>query len=229
MSASHATEHEQHVRRALADERRSALVDLLRGHREGLDVQELAHALGLHPNTVRWHLGVLDDAGLIESHSAGSHGPGRPRIVYQLSTSARDGGRDEHRLLATILTGIVADSADARARAARAGEAWGRRLTPLASGPTPDEEATAAVVGVLEEQGFAPELSEDREIRMRRCPSRDRAAAHPEVVCAVHRGLVDGTLANLGSDLAVSRLDILAEPDLCIMRLAPGAERNGSL
>jgi predicted ArsR family transcriptional regulator len=55
---------------------------------------------------------------------------------------------------------------------------------------------------------------------MHRCPFHDLAEAQPEVVCAVHKGLVDGALTELGSELRVEGLDVFVRPDLCRARLA---------
>ena len=97
------------VRRALADDRRVRIVEELRATLEGLDVRGLAQRLGLHENTVRWHLGILDDAGFLDYAPAPNGKPGRPRMLYSLRPGATAGtGGDEHRLLATILTGTLA-------------------------------------------------------------------------------------------------------------------------
>jgi predicted ArsR family transcriptional regulator len=202
---------------------RTRIVEELRGAPDGLDVKELAGRLGLHVNSVRWHLGALDLAGAVVSAPQRSSGRGRPRLIYRLAPAGLEGTRDEYRLLATILTGTVADTGGSAAAEA-SGRAWGRYLV---SCPQPivrqsRDEATAAVVAVLAEQGFAPEAVGD-EIRIRRCPFHDLAEAQPEVVCAVHKGLIDGGFAALGSEVRVSALDVFVEPDLCVARLSPAS------
>jgi predicted ArsR family transcriptional regulator len=139
------------VHRALADPRRARIVDELDAAPGGLDVSELARRLGLHANTVRFHLGVLADAGLVRGTPLRGE-RGRPRILY-VHTAGPPERADEHRLLATILTGAVAQEGDGPARAEQAGRAWGRYLAPK---PQPlarvtDEEATREVVGLLAE------------------------------------------------------------------------------
>jgi predicted ArsR family transcriptional regulator len=207
--------------RALADDRRAQLVEELRATPDGLDIHELARRLGLHANTVRWHLGVLQDAGAVSSTAAPRSGRGRPRMLYRLERSAREGSRDEYRLLATILSGTLAEYAEGRERAAHAGRAWGRYLVerPLPLVRVTDAQATEQVVRLLDEQGFAAEADGER-IRMRRCPFHDLAEAQPEIVCAVHRGLISGALEELGSELEVEGLDVFAEPNLCVAHLA---------
>jgi predicted ArsR family transcriptional regulator len=206
--------------RALADLRRARIVDELRGSEAGLDAAELSSRLGLHPNTVRWHLGILADAGVVGSRPAARTTPGRPRILYSLEPEPAEHAADEHRLLATVLTGALANAADGTERAEGAGRQWGRYLMardPLAR--TSDDDAVGEVVQLLDGQGFEPE-ARGREIHMHRCPFHALAESQPEVVCAVHQGLMSGALSALGSQLEVEGLDVFVRPDLCVARLA---------
>jgi predicted ArsR family transcriptional regulator len=143
-------------------------------------------------------------------------------MLYTLrpGATARTGG-DEHRLLATVLTGTVAELLDGEQRAEEAGRAWGRFLVRR---PSPlehidDGEAMAEVARLLDEEGFAAE-PHGNEIHMRRCPFHDLAQTNPEIVCGVHLGLMAGALEELGSDLEVDGLDVFVRPDLCIARTA---------
>lgn len=193
----------------------------LRDAPDGLDVQELAARLDLHPNTVRWHLGALADLGVVSSSPVPHRGRGRPRIVYRAEPEVEAGTGDEYRLLATVLSGTLAATDDGPQAAERAGREWGRflapRRPPLARAS--DEEARRAVTTLLDEQGFRPEPCPEG-VLMRRCPFHDLAESQPEIVCAVHKGLIDGALAELGSDLRISRLDVFVEPDVCVARLS---------
>ena len=210
--------------RALADERRVRIVEALRSEPAGLDARDLGRRLDLHPNTIRWHLGILADAGIVTSSPAERTTPGRPRILYSLTPEPAEPRPDEHRLLATILTGALARADDGGSQAEAAGRAWGSYLMarePLTR--TSDDAAVAEVSGLLDRQGFEP-TAQGREIHMRRCPFHDLAEAHPEVVCPVHEGLISGALSALGSGLEVEGLDVFVQPDLCIARLAPRSE-----
>jgi predicted ArsR family transcriptional regulator len=210
--------------RALADARRVRIVEELRDSEDGLDAHELGRRVGLHANTVRWHLSILADAGLVGSAPAVRATRGRPRILYSLEPEPAEQRTDEHRLLATVLTGALAASDDGPVRAEEAGEAWGRYLLardPLAR-PADDDAAIEEVVDLLDQQGFEPSAQEC-EIHMARCPFHALADSQPEVVCAVHKGLISGALSALGSDFEVEGLEVFVRPDLCVARLRRSA------
>ena len=189
----------------------------------GLDAEQLAERLGVHPNTVRWHLAALAHANAVSSMPRPHAGRGRPRIVYRAADGNEDGTRDEYRLLAAMLSATLSSRSDGADACEAAGREWGRYLVPrrLPFARPSSREACAKVAGLLAEHGFRP-TAVDGAIRMRRCPFRDLAESRPDVVCAVHRGLIDGALEEIGSDLRVSDLDVLVEPDLCVARLTSG-------
>jgi predicted ArsR family transcriptional regulator len=222
--------HEQQTEtarhRALADEHRVRVVDELRGAPDGLDAHELARRLGLHPNTIRWHLAILADAGLVSSRPQARSSPGRPRTLYTIDegSAAR---HENYRLLASILTATLSELPDASARATEAGRAWGRYLVDR---PPPhvrltDAEAVGQVVDFLAQEGFRPTADSD-EIRMHRCPFRELAEDGQRIVCAAHSGLISGALSELGSELEVERLDSFVEPELCIAHLGRSTDTD---
>jgi predicted ArsR family transcriptional regulator len=207
---------------------RARLEAALRAAPEGLDAEELAERLGVHANTVRWHLGALARADAVSSTPRPHVGRGRPRIVYQ-ATGDQEGTRDEYRLLAAVLSATLAAQTDGAAACEAAGREWGRYLVPrrLPLARPSDGEACATVTELLAEQGFRPVVA-DGAVRMRRCPFHELAESRPQVVCAVHRGLIDGALEEIGSDLRVSKLDVFVEPALCIARLTSGPSEPSS-
>jgi predicted ArsR family transcriptional regulator len=195
---------------------REAILAVLHEARDGLDANALSDLVALHPNTVRWHLGVLRDGGLVEPHPEHRGARGRPRIVYRLTADGLVHDRDEYRLLAGMLTAAVAADPDGEARSYETGVHWGHQLVDAPSG----ESAVAAIVGILDQQGFAAEAGVN-EIRMRRCPFSALAETNPGVICALHHGLIDGALEQAGAGVEVERLDPFVEPTICIARLAP--------
>jgi predicted ArsR family transcriptional regulator len=212
------------LHRALADKRRVQILDALRKSPDGLDAHALAGLLGVHANTVRWHLAILTDAGFIASRPGPRGKRGRPRTMYTLVEGPKTREQENYRLLATILTGLLSRVDNSVLQAVDAGRGWGRYLvrTPPPHLRLSDADAVQAVVDLLAEHGFCPETGCD-EIRMRACPFHDLARTHPGVVCGVHRGLISGALAELGTELEVERLDPFVEHDLCIARLGRAA------
>ncbi|HET7450062.1 MAG TPA: hypothetical protein VFJ78_05645 [Gaiellaceae bacterium] len=196
------------------ERQRAAIVGALRADRNGLDTNQLAAALLLHPNTVRWHLGRLTDEGLVTSAPERRRPRGRPSVVYRLTPEGSAVGRDEYRLLATMLTAVVADDVRGEERAYATGVRWGRHLQAA--------EDAGDVAQLLDEQGFAAEQHGDT-IEMRRCPFYALAETSPQVVCTLHQGIIDGALAASGVPACVARLDAFVEPGLCIARLKPVA------
>src|SRR5581483_7003028 len=162
----------------------------------------------------------LADAGFVSSHPGPHTNRGRPRTLYALDEGAAIRERENFRLLATILAGTVSRLDDGPARAAEAGHAWGRYLVRRAPPHVhvSDAQAIQEVVDLLAQQGFRPEAGRE-EVRMHACPFRELAETDPGIVCAVHRGLISGALAELGDELEVERLDAFVEPELCVARL----------
>ena len=194
---------------------RRAILAALRSAREGVDTNQLADQVDLHPNTIRWHLGVLTDAGLVQAIAERRHGRGRPSIVHRLTGDGTARGRDEYRLLATMLTDVVAADGNGEARAYEAGVRWGRHLQQGDSG--------ASLADLLDQEGFAAEQRGDA-VEMRRCPFYALAESSPQVICTLHHGIIDGALEEACAGETVERLDPFVEPGLCIAHLSRAAQ-----
>ncbi len=210
------------VHAALASPTRRHLLKLLQVAEGARDVHDLGQAVGLHPSTVRFHLETLRHAGLVTRQTHPHPGIGRPRTAYTAAAPARtDAGYER---LARLLTANLSEtSQDPSARAESIGGQWAQQLilAPAGAGATMDEAATQ-VSGVFGQLGFEPEMrtaGESRQIALHACPFRAAAREHPEVVCAVHLGLLRGTLERLGAS-AASRLLPFVEPELCMVELA---------
>jgi predicted ArsR family transcriptional regulator len=204
---------------------RADVLDMLRAADGPLGVREVAQRMGLHPNTARFHLEALAEAGLAVRETEDRETPGRPRMGYR---AAADGpaGRRRYRLLAEMLTGLIAGTMPEPGRAAEeAGREWGAYLTEQ---PPPyrrpaAEEAVAELTAIMEGLGFSPraEADEDGQYRLglRHCPFREVAEHHQGVICALHLGLMRGALARMRAPVTVGRLEPFVEPSLCIARV----------
>jgi predicted ArsR family transcriptional regulator len=215
---------ETRAHRALAGSSRMAVMDALRQAGAPLTVYDLAQRVGLHANTIRFHLARLVEAGLVHEAPAVRSGPGRPRLVYAVIP-----GEPLHheprgyRLLAQILASYLAASApDGAASAILAGRQWGQFLTerPAPFRRLDARAASERLVGVFAELGFEPELADEgRRILLHRCPFREVAEQRPEIVCSVHLGLMRGALTALGAPLEATRLEPFVTPQLCVAHL----------
>jgi predicted ArsR family transcriptional regulator len=198
---------------------RTAILDAVRGQPEPVSLAALVRLTRLHENTIREHLNALVAAGLVRRSRARVTGRGRPPWLYRCWEG--DPEQTEYAGLAAALSRAVAESAVEPAVVAEAqGRAWGREM-PV---PTPDEgpgSAVAAVVSVLEGLRFAPQVEPGPPpvVRLERCPLLETAHQFPEVVCAVHLGMVRGVLEQLGESTEGTELRPFAEPGVCLLQL----------
>lgn len=245
--ADHNDRRARRVDRGPRNRQRQRILDLVREHDGAVDATELAERLRLHVTTVRFHLDALCNQGAIERTRMTRAGVGRPRTGYM---AVRD--RLDYRSLAEILALELGETADQRRRRAEAaGRRWAERIQvgsasdvdaglDVSDGTTPGEtleDRAAMVASVFARMGFGPELTPavtstagtQQTLRLHACPVRDLARAHPEVGCALHRGLLQGLLTNATAtegrakksprSALQAELEPFVEPDLCLARV----------
>ena len=205
---------------------RARVLDLLRAAGSPAGVRDIADQAGLHPNTARFHLDALVDAGLAARAPKERTTPGRPSMAYRAVAGGEPVGRRRYRLLAEMLTSLIAGMLPKPGEAAgEAGREWGRYLTEQ---PPPYQrldagKAVERLTATMAEIGFAPEAVTDGtqyQLRLRQCPFREVAENHQDVVCQLHLGLMQGALAQMRAPVTADRLQPFAEPSLCIAYLA---------
>jgi predicted ArsR family transcriptional regulator len=196
---------------ALASASRRQVLDVLRAAPEPLDASAVAEQLGLHVTTARFHLDQLTTAGLVQRRVGTEQRRGRPRVLYATAGSVRE--EDAHEQLIQVLTAALARKEDPDTDASGAGRRWAQ----IFEMPDP-EDPVPGLVDVFERLGFDPEPEPENDtIRLKACPFRGAAREHPEVVCAVHRGLIEQLL---GGSAPQARLLPFVEPELCVVTLA---------
>lgn len=190
---------------ALAHPSRVRLLEHLHASAGSRSADELAAALGLHPNTVRAHLQLLEEAGLAVSSREQRERSGRPRRLF---AAIPDKAKHDGVFLSTMLASTLEPLPNGVDLAVAAGRSWGHMLVGrLEPGQTPDETACiACVAALLRRWGFAPETTACGLV-MHRCPFRDLAERFPSVVCALHAGLIDGALEELGAPVELEALE----------------------
>lgn len=211
------------------------VLETLENQPEPCTVAAIAAVLHQHTNTIREHLDGLVEAGFAVRERSAPSGPGRPSWLYEcVEEQPTSASAAEYAGLASALAAQIArSSADPQGDALAAGQAWGQELIARAAenaepGATPgapesrttesEQRARAreTVVGLLSELEFAPQSSADGTVvRLRRCPLLEAAYRHPDIVCAVHLGLVRGALSELGAAPDGARLLPFAEKGAC--------------
>jgi predicted ArsR family transcriptional regulator len=205
------------------------VLTVLRGQTEPQTLAGLSETTGLHPNTLREHLDMLESGGLVRRRPAPPSGPGRPATLYEATEDEVPGHAEYAGLAAALAATIHRTSADPQADAASAGAAWGREL---AAGHGPPHETGAAgarreVVALLDDLGFAPQAnSTNSDVRLTRCPLLETAVRYPDVVCSVHLGIVRGALEEYDADPEAAELRPFSEPGACGLHLG-GRRRAG--
>lgn len=226
------------VLKALGDNTRYAIyLELARSPRP-LSTAQIAETLGLHSNTVRPHLERMKEVGLLESQSEAAGTVGRPQKLYSLAAEAPSLGLEPpvFPMLARMLIDLARSSDVDPEAVLEAGRAEGRRRAQSRAG---DNGSTplAQLLGMQEELGFDPALFIERApgygegptrepvaqgsalVAFAHCPFAELAVQNPGIVCALHRGLVEGFIEG-GGHLALRSFNDVVNREPCRMSLA---------
>ena len=220
------------VRRSLAaaglSQARARLLEHVQGQRE-VSVEGVASVFGQHPNTVREHLDALVEGRFLLRDRSPGPGRGRPAWRYRPNPDQPEPDprvREYGALAGALAAHIAAHSPDPHAEARQAGARWGSALVRTGrDGPAQPSIAAdprAAhdrVVRLLADLDFSPRVDRPGRIVLTTCPLLDVARTHPDVVCAVHEGMVAGALDALGSPSSRVTLRPFAAQDGCLLRL----------
>lgn len=200
---------------------RASILEALRDQPEPTSLAALVRLTRSHENTVREHLNALVATGLIRRQRAPATGRGRPAWLYECWES--DPEQAEYAGLAATLARSLANSdADAQQVAETAGEEWGRELAAARLEVNPGQPRGAReVIALLDDLRFEPVVDPDNgtDVRLTRCPLLETSHRFPEVVCAVHLGVIRGALDELGEKPDGVRLLPFAEPGACLLVL----------
>jgi len=210
------------VLKALGDNTRYAIyLELARSPRP-LTTAEIAETLDLHPNTVRPHLERMRDVGLLDIETEARGAVGRPQHRYSLAADAPSLGLEPptFRVLARMLLRLAGTAGLGSEDAVEAGREQGETdaLTPAYDDTTTVERLVAR----LDALGFDPAVAHDdtgATVAFTHCPFRDLAESDPDVVCGLHRGMVEGFVETAG-EAAVSEFHTLLSRTPCQVSLA---------
>jgi predicted ArsR family transcriptional regulator len=192
---------------AVADPIRLRIMRHLTAHGSA-SIGELAQSTGVHANTVRAHTAALARAGVLARERALPEGRGRPPLRFRLRDDTPAPCADAHGLAAVLAAALGRPRGTrALARLRSLGAAWGR---DRAGG---DGE----LVDGLARLGFRARVEGDR-LELAACPCPLVAPTHPETICHVALGAVNGILADSGRRVEAGAHD--PQRRRCVLTLA---------
>jgi predicted ArsR family transcriptional regulator len=188
--------------KTLGDNTRYAIyLELARSPRP-LATADVAESLGLHANTVRPHLERMREVGLLDVRTDARSGVGRPQHLFSLAANAPSLGLEPPTfpMLARMLVRLAESTGATADDAAEVGREQGAIDADLKT------DAASCLEGLVEQLdglGFDPVVdgTDDGEtavIAFTHCPFRELAEAHPDLVCSLHRGMVEGFVEAMG-------------------------------
>lgn len=211
--------------RALGSASRVEILFVLQRADGPVGVDEVAAAVGRHPNTVREHLDRLVTARFAARTPETRTTRGRPRILYEAVPRVAGATIDER--VRAALTRLLLAGYDDLGRLEDTGPAERPGAAPT-SGPSAADgrdtgsvrEQLAALEVHLEDVGFEPEVDRDgRTVHLQRCPFEKLARERTELMCSVHLDVVRGVLAEQGGPLTADRLEPFVGPAHCLLHL----------
>lgn len=176
-----------------------------------LATSDIADTLGLHVNTVRPHLERMREVGLLDVQSDNRGAVGRPQHRYSLAAGAPSLGLEPPTfpVLARMLLGAAARAGAGSDDAIDSGREQGAADASARDRRRPCLET---LIDELDRLGFDPTIAVEDElddtapvtIGFANCPFRELAEANPDLVCGLHRGLIEGFVEIAGEVEVIS-------------------------
>jgi predicted ArsR family transcriptional regulator len=188
-----------------------AVLEFIEASEDVVRVEQIAEAVGLHPNTVRGHLDALLASGRITRVPDQRSTRGRPHWLYSATASASI--RELARALDSELDRASAPDV-ARLAAATWAEA-GPDVGPVDTVEAAVDQATQVLINF----GFeAVRNPVGDQITLRACPYAELVHEHP-VICDIHAELLGEVLARTTQPVTLASLDVFPRPGLCVAHL----------
>ena len=178
----------------------------LRRTRKACDVNELAEEVGLHPNVVRYHLNHLERIGVTKSFLKRERKLGKPRKLYMLSGKyvKVEFPQRQFMLLSDLLCELctrLLPQDELKQHALDLGREIGRKWMKLEEDRKDIkrwaiDECADSVMNILSGLGLDPELlyveKKGFSWQARNCIFYEASRKHPEFVCSLHIGILEG-------------------------------------
>lgn len=185
------------VLKALGDNTRYAIYLELARSASPVATADIATSLSLHANTVRPHLERMRDVGLLDVRIDTRATRGRPQHLYTLAADAPSLGL-EPPVFPTLARMLLRLAETAGLDAEDAADA-GREQGVIEANRSTETGDVERMVEHLVNFGFDPEIvSDDHDdftVCFTNCPFAELARVNPDIVCSLHRGLLEGVVA----------------------------------
>lgn len=172
----------------------------------GIGLAELSTATGLHTNTLREHVRVLQDEGHVRAEIEHTGRRGRPRLRFWLIAPSEPNEVAERRLREAVRHGDLM-----------------RALLPTAETDLPVAaiHQLDALYHHLNEVGLQPEMDEEAlTVELAPCRFHSLLNENAAVACRVHEELLHSLLARAGGPLVIDRVLPFVTPHSCRVHLA---------
>jgi predicted ArsR family transcriptional regulator len=196
-----------------------------------MTVEQVAKRVGLPPNTARFHLESLVDAGFATRETQERTTPGRPKVAYMGTLPNQTHERAQaFRLLAEIMGVTVAQAnGGAEEWMYRVGSEWGRFLATRGDSthPIDEEEVLETLVNKLDALWYSPEVirKDPPKLVLHNCPFWDSTRRY-HVLCQLHAGMINGCLEEMRSTFRISRVRAQDPAHHCEAEFARGIGRT---
>jgi predicted ArsR family transcriptional regulator len=203
---------------------RAEVLHHLRNAGQPLPVAEISDAIGLHPNTTRFHLDSMVASGLVTKTVQERSQPGRPKLLYASVAGHRID--PYHDLAVAMVRHFAGRLPDRVGHARTAGRAWGDQLRAERD-PAGSQAPVERLISVMTDLGYEADFvsSPSAAVVLRPCPFLDLVSTDAETICELHFGLASGLLGP-NPEWRVTGIEPLASPTSCLIHLTalrPGA------
>lgn len=203
------------VFKTLGDNTRYAIYLEIARSPNPLSTTDVADSLELHPNTVRPHLERMREVGLLDSTLVASGTVGRPQKRYAIRSDAPSLGLEPpaYPRLTRMLLDLLGESEVPGDAALQAGREEGARLGHESLLSDRDANGIEAVKAMHDTLGFDPEVlphDDGATIAFLHCPFAEQAEANPNLICALHHGMIEGFAAVRGDSEVTEFSNIIA-------------------
>lgn len=198
----------------LGDATRRGIYLAVRGSPTSVTVSDMAAAFDIHPNVARHHLDKLVSDGWLQvTHRRRGQktGPGAGRPAKHYEPTAKEVSvqfpERRHELLAELLVRTLERMDPERAGdiAEEIGREYGEQLAATRAPGVASDALVHRVATAMLGLGFETTAGPDgRTLVTSSCPFAGTADAHPEIVCRLDKGIVQGLIGSPAVPIALT-------------------------